>query len=124
MINYMIKTVNLSKTYYIREKKLEVPALNNVNISIKSGEKFGLLGPNAAGKTTLVNILTTLIPPTSGKVIINGFDVNKQPKKARNYVSLMLDSKMSYTSITAYNNLVFFARIYNVVNYKQKIYDI
>ncbi len=124
MTNYIIETKCLSKTYYLKRKKIAIPALNNVNISIKKGEIFGLLGPNGSGKTTLIQILTTLIRPTNGTAIIDGFNILKNPKKAKNKIALMLDWRMFYPTLSGYNNLVFFAKIYNVKNYKKKIYDV
>ncbi|MEJ2249424.1 MAG: ABC transporter ATP-binding protein [Candidatus Lokiarchaeota archaeon] len=124
MIKNIIKTVNLTKIYKLKGKEKEIKALDNVNLSIKEGEIFGLLGPNGAGKTTLISILTTLKSPTSGSAIINGYDIIKEPKKAKSKVSLMLESDMLYYRITGYDNLKFFCKIYNVKNYEEKIENI
>ena len=124
MVNDIIETINLSKKYKLKGRKKEIIAINDINISIKEGEIFGLLGPNGAGKTTLVHILTTLNPPTTGTAIIDGYDILKKPKKAKAKVTLMLDSKILYPYLTGYANLNFFCKIYDIPNYKQKIYDI
>ena len=124
MINNIIETIDLFKTFYLKKENVKIHALKNLNLKINEGEIFGLLGPNGAGKTTLIHILTTLIPPTSGKVIINGFDILKNPKKVKSKISLMLDFRGRYPHISGYNNLVFFAKIYNVQSYKKKIYSI
>jgi len=121
MNNDIIQTFNLSKIYKLKGRKKEITALNNINISIRKNEIFGLLGPNGAGKTTLVQILTTLVQPTSGYATIDGFDIIKKPNKAKNRVALMLESDMLYYRITAYDNLKFFCKIYNIPNYQQKI---
>ncbi len=117
----IIETIDLTKVYNLKKTKNKLIALDNVNISINEGEIFGLLGPNGAGKTTMIQILTTLLQPTSGYAIIDGYNVVKYPKKAKSNIALMLESDMLYYRITAYENLKFFCRIYEVPNYKEKI---
>ncbi len=124
MVRNIIETFDLSKNYKLKGSKKEILALNKINISIKEGEIFGLLGPNGAGKTTMVQILTTLLQPTSGYAIVDGYNILKKPKYVKSRVGLMLESDMLYYRITGYDNLKFFAKIYNIPNYKQKIYDI
>lgn len=122
--NYIIQTFDLSKVYKLKGKKKEITALNNINISIRENEIFGLLGPNGAGKTTIIQILTTLLQPTSGYALIDGFNIIKRPKRAKNRVALMLESSMLYYRITGFENLKFFCKIYQVQNYREKIYKI
>lgn len=122
-MNPIIKTVNLSKEYRLKHHK-RILALNNVNLEVKKGEKLGLLGPNGAGKTTFVSILTTLIQPTTGYAIINGYNILKDPNKVKKYIGLMFGSEMIYYRITGYRNLKFFAKIYEVSNYEQRINEI
>lgn len=124
MTRNIIETFDLTKIYELKEKRKKIYALDNVNISIKEGEFFGLLGPNGAGKTTLISILTTLKTPTSGYAIIDGYNIIKNPRKAKSRVSLMLESDMLYYRITAYDNLKFFCKIYNVPNYEKKIEEV
>lgn len=119
----IVETFDLTKIYKLKGKG-EIKALDNINISIKEGEIFGLLGPNGAGKTTLIQILTTAIQPTSGYATIDGFNVLKEPLKAKSRIALMLGSEMIYYRITGYDNLKFFCKIYKVRNYKEKIYNI
>jgi len=123
MTKKIIETFDLSKIYQLKGRKREIKALDNVNISINEGEIFGFLGPNGAGKTTIIQILTTLLQPTSGYALIDGYDIVKKPKQAKSKVSLMLESDMLYYRITAYDNLKFSCKIYNVSNYDQKIRD-
>lgn len=122
--DYIIQTIDITKKYNLKGHNKQITALNRVNISIKEGEIFGLLGPNGAGKTTLVSILSTLMQPTSGYALIDGYNILKQPKKAKERVTLMLGSDMLYYRITAYDNLKFFCKIYKVPNYKEKISEI
>lgn len=72
---YLITIKNLCKSYK------GTIALNNINLEIRDGEIFALLGTNGAGKTTLIKILSTLILPTSGTVRINNYDILRDPKK-------------------------------------------
>lgn len=124
MTNEIIKTVDLTKEFELKNKEETITALDNVNITIEKGERFGFLGPNGAGKTTLIKILTTLLTPTSGNAYIDGIDVTKHPRKAKAKVALMLESGMLYNRITAYDNLRFFSKIYNVPNYRKRIDDL
>jgi ABC-2 type transport system ATP-binding protein len=124
MSNYIIETFNLSKEYQLKKKKEKVLALDDINLKIEKGEKFGLLGPNGAGKTTMVSILTTLLQPTNGYAIIDGYDILKNPYNVRRKIGLMLGSDMIYYRITGYANLKFFAKIYEIPNFEEKINDL
>jgi len=107
--------------YKLRGKGKELKALNNINFSIKEGETFGLLGPNGAGKTTLISILTGLKQPTQGRVFMDGLDVTKNTKQVKSKFALMMDYKLLYNRITAYDNLKFMCKLYKIHNYKPKI---
>ncbi len=80
-------------------------AISNLNLEIYNNEIFGLLGPNWAGKTTLIHILATLIKPTSGTAIINGFDILKQSSKVRASIGIVFQSPSSDDMLTGYENL-------------------
>ncbi|MFX1375563.1 MAG: ABC transporter ATP-binding protein [Promethearchaeota archaeon] len=121
MTDTVIETFDLTKIYHLKGKEKQIKALDKVNIFIKRGEIFGLLGPNGAGKTTLIQILTTLLRPTSGYAVVDGYHILKNPKNVKAKIALMLESEMLYYRITAYDNLKFFCKIYNVQNYQQKI---
>jgi ABC-2 type transport system ATP-binding protein len=79
-----IEIKNLSKTY-----KNGVKALSDINLQISSGEFFALLGANGAGKTTIIGILTDLVRKTSGQVIINGTDIDKDFSTAKSYIGIV-----------------------------------
>ncbi|MFX1392244.1 MAG: ATP-binding cassette domain-containing protein [Promethearchaeota archaeon] len=124
MAKNIIETFDLSKKYILRGQNKEIIALNKANISIKEGEIFGLLGPNGAGKTTMIKILTTLIQPSSGYAIIDGDNILNNTKKIRTKIGLMLDCQMLYNRITGFDNLKFCCKIYDIPDYKKKIYRI
>ena len=77
-----IKIINLRKEYK------DVIAVNDINLEIKEGELFALLGVNGAGKTTLIKMLSTLTKPTSGDAFINGYSINKEEDKIKELISL------------------------------------
>ncbi|MAZ92835.1 MAG: gliding motility-associated ABC transporter ATP-binding subunit GldA [Lentimicrobiaceae bacterium] len=81
-----------SITKYYGEQK----ALNEVSLSINQGEVVGLLGPNGAGKSTLMKIITSFVPPTSGKVSIEGFDVQEKPLEIRKKIGYLPEHNPLY----------------------------
>ena len=89
-------------------------AVDGVSFDVAAGEVFGFLGPNGAGKTTTVRMLTTLLEPTSGRVVIGGFDVRRQPYSARRLIGLVPEESNIYTELSAWDNLMFSARLYRV----------
>lgn len=97
---------NISKSY----KK--VNALQDISFEVKSGELFGLIGPDGAGKTTLFRILTTLLIADQGKATVAGFDVITDYKKIRNSVGYMPGKFSLYQDLTVAENLEFFATIF------------
>jgi len=82
-VKVAIRIRNLVKKYP------RVVALKGINIEVPEGNIYGLLGPNGAGKTTTVNILATLLKPSSGTVQIYGFDVTAQPKDVRRLIDIV-----------------------------------
>lgn len=124
MVNNIIETFNLSKKYKLKGQEKGILALNNVNLAIHEGEVFGLLGPNGSGKTTMVKILTTLLQPTNGYVIIDGYNILKKPREVKKKIGLMLGGGMIYWRITGYDNLKFYCKIYDIPDYKNKINNI
>lgn len=98
-----------------RQSAKDVRALSSVSLEVRQGEMVGLLGPNGAGKTTLLKIITTLIYPTSGRVLIHGTDITKDPIAARAKMGLVTcDERSFYWRLTGQQNLEFFARLYGL----------
>ncbi len=100
---------NISKTY----NKGEILAVDDVSFSVKSGELFGLIGPDGAGKTSIFRMLTTLLLPDSGQASVNGFDVVKDYKEIRKRVGYMPGKFSLYQDLTIEENLNFFATVFN-----------
>ncbi len=103
MENSTIKIENISKSFG------EVSALKNINLEIKKGELFGLIGPDGAGKTTLFKILVTLLKPDIGKAILNDFDVTKNITEVREIIGYMPGKFSLYQDLSIKENLTFFA---------------
>ncbi len=89
-------------------------AVDGVSFRVRQGEVFGFLGPNGAGKTTTINILCTLLKPTRGLVLVNGFDVVKQAGQVRSSIGLVFQDPSLDVQLTALENLEFHAYLYNV----------
>ena len=102
----MLQAIELTKRY--EDNNL---ALDHMNLEVKEGEIFCLLGANGAGKTTTINLFLNFIEPTEGTALINGIDVNKDPLEAKGYVSFVSENVMLYSNFTARQNLDYFARL-------------
>ena len=110
-----IEVINLSKSYKSKQ------AVNNINFKINENEIVGLLGPNGSGKTTTIGMILGLLKPTSGKVLINGMDIEK------NKISLL--HKMNFISpyielpkkLKVKQNLIIYGKLYNIKNLNEQI---
>jgi len=89
-------------------------AVDHINFEVHRGEVFGFLGPNGAGKTTTQRMLTTLLEPTAGRIIINGHDLAHDAYPVKRQMGLVPEESNAYTELTAWDNLMFTARIYRV----------
>lgn len=89
-------------------------AVDNMSLSIKEGEVFGLLGPNGAGKTTTISMLSTLLKPTSGKAIVNGYNVVDSSDDVRKSIGIVFQDPSLDDELTAYENLDFHGRLYHI----------
>ena len=110
----MIEVENLTKDFN------GVTALNGVSFQVNEGEVFAYLGPNGAGKTTTVNILATLLTPTSGKVVVDGYDVTKDGMEIRRLIGYLPEDFGLYPSLTVYENLDFAAGLYRINKNERK----
>jgi ABC-2 type transport system ATP-binding protein len=104
----IIQVKNLVKNFK------EVKAVDGLSFSVEKGQIFALLGPNGAGKSTTIKILTTLLKPTSGEVIINGFDVKKDPDGVRRSFGIVFQDSSLDDELTAYENMDFHGVLYKI----------
>lgn len=109
--------------------------INDVTFDVREGEIFGFLGPNGAGKTTTIRMLVDLIRPSEGKITVCGYNVNREPEKALQYVGSIVENPEVYTYLTGWENLQHFARmqpgvgkdriaeVVDIVRLDQRIHD-
>ena len=103
-----VKTQGLTKSYG------KLVALDHVSLSVPEGSLFGLIGPDGAGKTTLYQILTTLLSPDEGNAIVAGLDVAKDYRRLRAEIGYMPERFSLYPDLTVMENLRFFAALFGV----------
>ncbi len=111
-MNKIIKIENLKKSYGIIE------AVNHVNLEIDEGEMFGLVGPDGAGKTTIIRILCGLLNPDSGNVKMFGSDLRKKKKEIQNQIGYLSQKFSLYGDLSVDENIEFFANIHNVKDFE------
>lgn len=104
----IIEAENLSKRF------VQLVAVDQVSLTVTEGEIFGFLGPNGAGKTTTINILCTLLRPTSGTALVNGYDIIRQRNQVRSSIGLVFQDPTLDEYLTGEQNLRFHAYAYNV----------
>jgi ABC-2 type transport system ATP-binding protein len=88
-----------------------VHAVKDLDLHVKPGEIYIMLGANGAGKTTTLMLCLGFTEPTSGRVLINGIDINKEPLKAKHHVAYVSENVQLYGNFTAVQNLEFFAKV-------------
>ena len=104
----MITIKNLVKKYE------HFTAVDNLNLDIDENEVFGLLGPNGAGKTTTIHMLATLLKPSSGTAIVNGYDIVNEASKVRASIGIVFQAPSSDDMLTGYENLKIHSLLYAV----------
>jgi len=114
-----IESIQLIKRYP-SQKKEDRPAIDSIDLTVESGQLYGLVGPDGAGKTTLLRILSTVMKPTSGSAQLAGFDVMKQSEAVRALLGYMPQAFSLYPDLSVMENLKFFADINGVPAREQK----
>ncbi|NLP46911.1 MAG: ABC transporter ATP-binding protein [Epulopiscium sp.] len=105
----MIELKNVSKTY-----AGSVLAVDNINLNIYDGEIFGFLGPNGAGKTTTIKMITGILKPDQGTILINGKDIQKEPLEAKRLFGFVPDDPNTFLRLKGIEYLNFMADVYDV----------
>src|ERR1700733_11541637 len=89
-------------------------AVDRFSIRVEAGSLYGLLGSNGAGKTTVLKMLTTLLPPTSGTATVDGFDIRRQPALVRRVIGYVPQMISADGGLTGYENLLMSAKLYDI----------
>ena len=95
-------------------KSFDRPAVNNLDLTVRSGEFYSLLGPNGAGKTTTLRMVVGLLPPDDGEVLVCGIDARRDPVAAKRIVAWVSDEPMIYDKLTPYEYLEFVAGLWSL----------
>ena len=90
----MIQVENITKRYG------NFTAVDGISFDIDEGEIVGFLGPNGAGKSTTMNMITGFIEPSEGRIIVDGYDISKKPKKAKRQIGYMPEGVPLYSDLT------------------------
>jgi sodium transport system ATP-binding protein len=106
----MIEARSLSKRFQDK-KRGEIRAVDNVSFTCQPGKIYGLLGANGAGKTTTLRMLATILEPTDGTALINGFDVVEHPEKVRANVGFLSTATALYPRLNAQEMVEYFGRL-------------
>lgn len=117
-----LQVANLSKQFYDANRG-EFLAVDNVSFDCKEGELVGLLGPNGAGKTTTLRMIAGILKPSSGNVVIDGFDLSAQSNEARKHIGFLSADTGLYERLTPTEILLYFGRLcrYPEENLKDRI---
>lgn len=107
MSNTIISVKNLCKNYG------DFKAVKNISFDVMEGEIFGLLGPNGAGKSTTLEIIETLRSKTSGEVVVDGLNLDKQPDEIKKIIGVQLQTSGFYPNLTLLELISLFAGLYN-----------
>src|SRR3954451_14731847 len=89
-------------------------AVDKVSIQVERGEVFGFLGPNGSGKTTVIKMLTGILPVTAGEALVDDIDVRKDPEAVKQRIGYMSQKFSLYDDLTVMENLQFYGRVYGL----------
>jgi ABC-2 type transport system ATP-binding protein len=113
MSDHAIVVEHLVKTFP-RRGQTPLRAVDDLTFSVRRGSIFGLLGPNGAGKTTTIRVLTTLASLSSGRVLIEGFDVATEPLEVRRRIAVVIQENAAELFLSVWDNLMTFGRFHGL----------
>src|SRR3990167_10722226 len=103
----------------VKKRFGKLTAVDGISFEVKTGEIFAFLGPNGAGKSTTIKMLTTMLRPTSGQLLLNGHDVTKDQASACKSFGIVFQDPAVEEELTAYENMLFHAVLYGVPKKEQ-----
>lgn len=99
-------------------------ALKGIELRVREGEFLTIFGPNGSGKTTLIKVLATIMKPSSGRVRVAGFDLRDNPVSIRRKIGVVSHQTFLYDDLTAFENLKFYGRMYDVPHLEERISEV
>lgn len=99
-------------------------ALRGIDLEIESGKSVVIFGPNGAGKTTLIRILATIMNPSSGTITFDGLNLKSHAEEIRRRIGIVTHQTLLYNNLTAYENLEFYGRMFDVPELKKRIQEL
>ena len=99
-------------------------ALRGIDLEVRQGEFVVIFGPNGAGKTTLIKVLATIMNPSSGRVLVDGLNLKNDAEEIRRRIGVVTHQTFLYSNLTAYENLEFYCRMYDVPRHKERIDEV
>jgi heme exporter protein A len=102
----------------------DCPALRGIDLNVRRGESVAVFGPNGAGKTTLIKILAAIMNPSSGEVLIDGLSIKDTTYEVQRRIGIVSHQTFLYANLTAYENLKFYGRMYDVPGTDERIREV
>ena len=115
---WAIETHGLTKSFGHRF------ALRDIDLQVQPGEIVVIIGPNGAGKTTLIKVLATIMNPSSGSIFIDGLPIKNNAEETRYKIGVVTHQIFLYSNLSAYENLEFYSRMYDVPRAKERIHEV
>jgi ABC-2 type transport system ATP-binding protein len=110
----MITVTHFTKVYG------DKTAVGDLSFRVEPGEILGLMGPNGAGKTTTLRVLSGIVPPTEGVLTLKGYDIVKNPEKAKEQLAFVPDAPTLFGGLTVWEHIEFTSRVYGIRDYREK----
>lgn len=99
-------------------------ALRGIDLVVERGESVVIFGPNGAGKTTLIKVLATIMKPSSGRILVDGLSLKDNAEEIRRRIGVVTHQTFLYSNLTAFENLEFYSRMYDVPRRKERIREV
>ncbi len=116
----MGKTSSIIEVVHLVKRFKDLAAVDDISFTVEAGEIFAFLGPNGAGKSTTIKVLITLLAPTSGTATIDGHDIARQAPEVRRAIGYVPQMISVDGTLTAYENLMLMARLYDIPRAERK----